>query len=88
MSICDKEVILKVNRRKFKCISCQKPFSENLKFVDRKKSFTHRYVETITKQVIQSDINNVAKNNKLTEDEVWSMVESVAEKILPIAFLR
>jgi hypothetical protein len=30
----------------------------------------------------------VAKNNKLTEDEVWSMVESVAEKILPIAFLR
>jgi transposase len=26
----------------------------------------------------------VAENNKLTGDEVWSMVESVAEKILPI----
>jgi len=33
---------------------------------------------------IHSDINNVAENNKLTEDEVWSMVESVAEKDLPI----
>jgi nitrate reductase NapAB chaperone NapD len=26
----------------------------------------------------------VAENNKLTGDEVWSMVESVAEKNLPI----
>jgi transposase len=84
LPICDKEVILKVNRRRFKCINCQKPFSESLDFVDKKKSFTHRYAETITKQVIHSDINNVAKNNKLTGDEVWSMVESVAEKILPI----
>lgn len=81
----DKEVILKVNRRRFKCINCQKPFSESLDFVEKKKSFTHRYAETITKQVIHSDINNVAKNNKLTEAQVWSMVESVAEKILPIA---
>ena len=84
LPIGDKEVILKVNRRRFKCINCQKPFSESLDFVDKKKSFTHRYAETITKQVIHSDINNVAKNNKLTEDEVWSMVESVAEKNLPI----
>jgi len=46
--------------------------------------FTRRYASTFTKQVIHSDINNVAKNNKLAEDEVWSMVKSVAEKILPI----
>jgi Ethanolamine utilization protein EutJ (predicted chaperonin) len=26
----------------------------------------------------------VAKNNKLTEEEVWSMVKAVANKILPI----
>ena len=32
---------------------------------------------------IHSDINNVAENNKLTGDEVLSMVESVAEKTLP-----
>ena len=50
----------------------------------KKKNFTHRYAESITKQVIPSDINNVAKNNKLTEDVVWSMVKSVAKRILPI----
>lgn len=50
----------------------------------KKKNFTHRYAESITKQVIHSDINNLAKNNKLTEDVVWSMVKSVAKRILPI----
>lgn len=84
LPISNREVILKVNRRRFKCINCQKPFSETLDFVGKKKNFTYRYAETITQQVIHSDISNVAKNNKLTEDEVWSMVESVAEKILPI----
>jgi transposase len=42
LPICDKEVILKVNRRRFKCINCQKPFSKSLDLVDKKKSFTHR----------------------------------------------
>ncbi|WP_265239462.1 hypothetical protein [Lyngbya sp. CCAP 1446/10] len=26
----------------------------------------------------------MAKNNKLTEEEVWSMVKTVANKILPV----
>lgn len=84
LPISNREVILKVNRRRFKCGNCQKPFSETLNFVGKKKNFTQRYAETITEQVIHSDISNVAKNNKLTEDEIWSMVKSVAEKILPI----
>ena len=84
LPISNREVILKVNRRRFQCGNCQKPFSETLNFVGKKKNFTQRYAETITEQVIHSDISNVAKNNKLTEDEIWSMVKSVAEKILPI----
>ena len=32
-------------------------------------------------QVVHRDINNVAKNNKLTEEEVWSMVKNVANQI-------
>ena len=58
----NREVILRVNRRRFKCKNCQKPFSEILDFVGEKKSFTHRYAQTITEQVIHSDLNNVAKN--------------------------
>lgn len=80
----NREVILRVNRRRFKCENCLKPFSEILDFVGEKKTFTHRYAQNITKQVIHSDINNVAKNNGLTEEEVGSMVRDVAGQILPI----
>ncbi|WP_228061814.1 transposase family protein [[Phormidium] sp. LEGE 05292] len=41
----NREVILSVNRRRFKCENCQKPFSERLDFVANKKSFTHRYAQ-------------------------------------------
>ena len=55
-------------------MNCQKLFSESLDFVDKKKSFTHRYAEKITKQLIHSDINNGAENNKLIGDVVLSSV--------------
>ena len=84
LPIGNREVMLYVNRRRFKCENCQKPFSENLDFVGLKKPFTHRYAHAITKQVIHSDVINVAKNNKLTEEEVESMVMYVAQAITPI----
>ncbi len=34
----------------------------------------------IVKQVIHSDTHNVARNNGLTDDEVWSMVEYISKK--------
>ena len=77
-------MILRVNRRQFKCEQCQKPFSENLDFVENKKNFTKRYAQSITEQVIHSDINNVAKNNRLTTEQVESMVSYVAENVIPI----
>ncbi len=80
----DRQVILRVNRRRFKCKNCSKPFSETLDFVGNKKNFTHRYAESITEQVIHSDINNVAKNNGLTTEEVESMLKTIANKIIPI----
>lgn len=84
LPIGNKEVILRVNRRRFKCDNCKKPFSETLDFVETKKNFTYRYAENITKQVIHSDINNVAKNNKLTGEQVETMLMSVALNIIPI----
>jgi transposase len=80
----NKQVLLWVNRRRFKCRNCRKSFSEILDFVGEKKSFTHRYAETITKQVIHSDISNVAKNNGLTIEEVETMLKSMVDKILPV----
>lgn len=80
----DREVILQVNRRRFKCENCQKPFSETLDFVGNRKIFTYRYAQAVTEQVIHSDVSNVAKNNGLTEEEVWSMVIAVAKNIIPV----
>jgi len=42
LPLSNREVILSVNRRRFKCEKCQKPFSKSLNFVPKKKSFTHR----------------------------------------------
>lgn len=94
----DKEVILNLNRRRFKCKTCRKTFSEQFDFIGTKKGFTHRYAENIVKQVISSNVSNVARNNGLTEEEVKvcrgstppasfnvnSMIEDVANNVLPI----
>jgi len=73
LQITNREVILKVNRRQFKCEGCKKPFSEILYFVELRKNFTHRYIQSITERAINSDINNVARNNKLTAEQVESI---------------
>ncbi|MEQ9234986.1 transposase family protein, partial [Coleofasciculus sp. E2-BRE-01] len=41
LHICNREVMLYLNRRRFKCDYCKKPFSESLNFVGYKKKFTH-----------------------------------------------
>ena len=38
----------------------------------------------VTGQVIHSDVHNVAKNNRLSDEEVWSMVIFMAESVTPI----
>lgn len=80
----EQAVLLRVNRRQFKCESCQKPFSEDLDFVKKRKKYTNRYARWITEQVIKSDLLSVALNNHLTESEVESMINQVAENFLPI----
>ena len=80
----DKEVILNVNRQRFKCKKCRKTFNEKLDFLGVRKRYTYRYAEYIIKQVISSNVSNVARNNGLTNEEVISMVEDVAKNMMPI----
>ncbi|MEH1934429.1 MAG: ISL3 family transposase [Nostoc sp.] len=80
----DKEVILDINRRRFKCKKCRKTFSEKLDFVGTRKTYTHRYAENIVKQVINSNVSSVARNNGLTDEEVNSMIDDVAKNVMPI----
>lgn len=80
LSISNRQVLLKFNRRQFKCHTCKKPFSERLDFIGERRRYTERFAEMIVKQVIHSDTHNVARNNGLTDDEVWSMVEYISKK--------
>jgi transposase len=73
-------VLLKFNRRQFKCHTCKKPFSEALDFIGERRRYTDRFAEMIVQQVIHSDAHNVDKNHRLTDDEVWSMVEYISKK--------
>ncbi|MEO1791605.1 MAG: transposase family protein [Cyanobacteria bacterium J06629_19] len=74
---------LKVNRRQFKCNECRKPFSEALEFVGGRRKYTDRYAEAVVKQVMHSSTKNVAWNQDLSEDLVWSMVEYTSKKNSP-----
>ena len=71
---------LKVNRRQFKCNGCGKPFSESLAFIGPRRRYTDRYADVVVKQVMHSSTKNVAWNQQLSEDLVWSMVEYVSKK--------
>jgi transposase len=84
----EREIILNVNRRRFKCKKCQTTFSEKLDFVGHKKGYTHRYAEKIAQEVIASDVSNVAKNNGLSNDEVNSMLSEVAKRVMPKDFIK
>ncbi|MBE9112030.1 transposase family protein [Nodosilinea sp. LEGE 07298] len=71
-----------VNRRQFKCAVCGKPFSEDFDFMGARRSYSDRYAESVVRQVIHSDTVNVARQQGLSEDIVWSMVEYVSAKKL------
>lgn len=54
--------------------------------VENRKTFTQRYAQAITDQLIHSDINNVARNNDLTAEQVESMVSSSAKSLMKVEF--
>ena len=53
---------------------------EELDFIGIRRKQTDRYATTIVQQVLHSDTHNVAVNNDLTDEEVWSMVKYMSKK--------
>jgi transposase len=84
LNLMHRQVLLKVNRRQFKCMTCKKPFSEDLDFVGRRRKHTDRFCQMIVQQVIHSSTHNVAQQNDLSDDEVWSIVKYMSQKKLHI----
>jgi transposase len=74
-------VVLRINRRQFRCKNCQKPFSEDLDFVDKQRGYTKRFAIEIVQQVLDSNIHSVAERNDLSESEVQSMLDYLESEI-------
>ncbi len=79
-------VLLRINRRQFRCKNCQKVFSEELDFVDKQRGYTKRFAVNIVKQVLDSNIHSVAVRNDLSDEEVAAMLSAQASSILSIDF--
>lgn len=79
-----KPVLLKINRRQFKCHKCKKVFSEQLDCVDKSTCYTKRLAADIVQQVLNSNIHSVAKRNGLSDEQVESMLKKQISQILNI----
>lgn len=77
----NQQVILRINRRQFRCKNCQKLFSEDLYFVDKQRGYTKRFAIEIVKQVLDSNIRSVAERNDLSESEIQSMLDYLESEI-------
>ena len=80
LNLFEKSIMLKVNHRQFKYHTCQKLFSEELDFMGSRRRYTDRFAEMVVKQVIHSDMHNVALQYDLTDEKVWSMVQYGSKK--------
>lgn len=84
LSWSERTVLLKINRRQFKCNKCKKVFSEKLNFVDPSQGYTKRLAADIVQQVLDSNIHSVAERNDLSDEEVESMLKGQISQILNI----
>lgn len=75
-------VYLEVNRRQFKCMNCQKPFSEELDYVDKNRGYTKRLAKKIVQQVLGSNIKSVAAQNDVSEEEIERMLKDIGEELI------
>ncbi|MEY3223394.1 MAG: hypothetical protein RLZZ203_2250 [Cyanobacteriota bacterium] len=78
----EKPVYLEINRRQFKCEKCRKPFSEDLDFVGKRRTYTKRLARQIIKDVLDNDIKSVAARGVVTTEEIERMLKDAGEELI------
>ena len=82
LPISGQDVYLKVNRRQFRCKKCGKPFSEELDYVAKNRTYTKRLAREIIGQVLDSDIRSVSERSDLSEDEIQTILNDIGEQLI------
>jgi transposase len=77
----EKPVFLEINRRQFKCEKCKKPFSEELDFVRKKRTYTKRLAHKTIQEVLDSDIHSTASKGIVTTEEIERMLKDASEEL-------
>jgi transposase len=72
---------IQVNRRQWKCQECQKPFSEELDWLRKRRSYTKRLAYNILEQLKKSNIKSISESHNVNEAEIERMLEDIKEKI-------
>jgi len=78
----EKSVYLEINRRQFKCEKCRKPFSEDLEFVRKKRTYTKRLAHQIIQEVLENDIHTIPSKGIVTTEEIERMLKDASAELL------
>jgi transposase len=78
----DYQVFLKVNRRQLKCTECQTVFSEKLSFVKTRRTYTKRLANKVIKEVLETDVENAARRNRMTSSEIETILKELEKDLL------
>jgi transposase len=76
------DIFLRINRRQFKCRFCNKPFSEEIEFVAKRRGYTKRYAEEILMDVIKSDILSVSQRSNLSQYQIQNILKDVGKELI------
>jgi transposase len=78
----EQKVYLRVNRRQMRCEKCGQKFSEEFKLVKKRRNYTERLRDKIIKEVLESDIKNVACRYGFSEQEVETMLQELGAELI------
>jgi transposase len=82
LSMGEHHVYLRINRRQMNCRICEKKFSEEFDFVQKKSLFTNRFKHKIVEETLNSDIKNVAERYGLSEQEVETIIKEAGSALI------
>lgn len=74
-------VYLRVPRRRFYCRSCQKYSTEKLEFVSWRRVHTQRYEQNIYQRVLQSNIEQVSREEDVNYEEIEGIFQRVSQGV-------
>ena len=75
-------IYLRVPRRQFYCVQCQRYSTERLEWVDSQRRHTRRYESNIYERVKGSSLEKVSREENLSFDEIEGIFNHVSKQHL------